>query len=283
MCDCGVMDLITDHSTGDTVCVRCGVVVEAHEMVDCFYDSTEVAAPPARKRPRVAAAVARAAAATDCGIAAERDVEGRIRGCMGNMRIASNDVLRWAKDLYADVTEAKPVRGEDARQAFVAAAVYFACKMCGEATRELRTVSGCGGVDPAALNAAVAAYKDRLEHKPYHARLFDAVPAHRLINMYAGRLEVDAASLRLVQRDAHALHDALERSLDCSRAPRTICSALTWLAAARNGLRGVSKKDVAAACSVCIQSIDKCLNDIYAVDPSLKSAAAPAPKKCAVV
>ena len=151
------------------------------------------------------------------------------------------------------------------------AAVYFACKMCGEATRELRLVSACGGVDATALNAAVAAFKERLVTKSYHARLFDAVAPSQLVNMYADRLDVDPESLRRVKRDAHALHRAMDGALDCSRAPRTICGALTWLAVAKNDLmKKVSKRDVAKACNVCIQSIDKCLTDVFAIDPSLR-------------
>jgi transcription initiation factor TFIIIB Brf1 subunit/transcription initiation factor TFIIB len=259
-----MMTLVADHATGDTVCTGCGVVVEAHEMVNCFYDNTEVAPrkQPARKKQRRSDWLEPQVA--------NRDAEDKIRACMSNLRVTSGDVLRWAKELYNDANEAKAVRGEDARRSFAAAAVYFACKMCGEASRELRLVSGCGGVDPAALNAAVAACKERLASKPYHGRLFDAVSAPQLVNMYTGLLPVDGESLRRVRRDAHALHLALDGVLDCSRAPRTICSALTWLAVCKNGLKGVSKRDVAKACDVCIQSIDKCLADIFEIKPSLR-------------
>jgi transcription initiation factor TFIIIB Brf1 subunit/transcription initiation factor TFIIB len=271
MCDCGALDLVTDHATGDTVCVQCGVVVEAHEMV--HYDIAELAAAPPRQPDRKRPRVSRATTADDAHLAVERDVEDKIRACMNNLRISSTAVLHRAKELFNDVNEAKPVRGDDARLCFVAAAVYFACKMCGEAARELRLVAACGGVDAAALNAAVAAYKDRLEARPYYAKLFDAVSANRLINMYTDRLRVDDDVLRRIKRDAHALHTKLDGLLDCSRAPRTICGALTWLAVAQNRerARGVSKKDVAAACDVCIQSIDKCLTDIFDIDNSLRS------------
>lgn len=273
MCDCGMMKLVSDHATGDTVCTGCGVVVEAHEMVDWFYDAAEAPRParhPGQRPRKKLCRRALAAADSNGDVAQAADVDDKLRACMNNLRIASDDVLRWAKELYADVNAVKPVRGEDARRSFAAAAVYFACKMCGEASRELRLVSSCGGVDPAALNAAVAAYKERLESKPYHARLFDAVSAQRLVNMYADRLRVDPEPLQYVKRDAHAMHRKLDGALDCSRAPRTICSAVTWLAVAKNGLKSVSKKDVATACEVCIQSIDKCLADIFAIDPSLR-------------
>ena len=262
MCDCEHYDeasLVTDYSSGDVVCVQCGVVVEGH-VLDTgpewrAHDAAgrcraEVSAAPARtvydKRVPAWALPARDPLA---------DAYAIIDQCLCAIGMTtSSNVAAWAKELYRDMSTIRAVRGE-AKGVHALAAVYFGCKLAG-VPRELRHLAAVCNVDGAHLNDAVAAFKDRLEGKPYHARLFEAVQAGTLINMYADRLQLDSAALRQIKRAAHMLDEQLLDTLDCSRAPRTICSGVMWLAAQREGVP-VSKRAVAAACGVCMQSVDK--------------------------
>jgi transcription initiation factor TFIIIB Brf1 subunit/transcription initiation factor TFIIB len=269
MCDCGDSgsDVVVDYSTGDAVCVRCGVVVEGHAFL---YDDMHV--DDARRSYDMHAHFRHAP-----WVLADRDDRDPLADILADINLfvgrlglsTDSSAAAWARDLARDMNTAhmpdaaapaKPPRG-DARRVHAAAAVYFGCKMSG-AARELRRVAAACDVDPPALNDAIATFKERLEARPYHARLFEAVQAGMLINMYAGWLDVSEHQRRAIKRAAHMLDEQLLASLDCSRAPRTICSAVLWLAAARAGV-ALSKRTVAGACGVCVQSIEKCLADIH--------------------
>jgi transcription initiation factor TFIIIB Brf1 subunit/transcription initiation factor TFIIB len=279
------------------VCTQCGVVVEGH-MIDSapewrshdVHDRSRAGAsenlllPDQHHRTTFDASRTngRAAECTSLWrcvgrdpLASLRDAFAAIDGYVRGLGLSTEGTAAaWAKEVYRDMNEAKPVRGAEARQAHAAAAVYFGCKLAG-AARELRHISASCGVGIAALNDAVAGFKDRLGGKSYHPRLFEAVQAGTLINMYADRLGLGDDDLRRTKRAAHVLDEQLLHVLDCGRAPRTICSGVLWLAAAQEGVR-VSKRAVMAACGVCQQTIDKVTAQISQVLEDHRSGAAPA-------
>lgn len=261
MCDCGPVPddaaLVTDFSSGDTICVRCGVVVESHVLDESAEWKTAEVEDKRRRPPPPKHAKWRAAEPADAVAEMMRVID--MCACVLGLSTSSN-AATWAKELYRDLHEAKPLRGES-KAVYATAAMYFGCKLAG-AARELRFVSGACGVDIGSLNDAVAAFKDRLVGKSYHAKLFEAVQAGMLINMYADRLPLDGADdMRRIKRAAHIIDEQLLATLDCSRAPRTVCSGILWLAAQRERI-AVSKKAVAAACGVCIQSVDKMVAEL---------------------
>jgi transcription initiation factor TFIIB len=296
MCDCGPdadgSALVTDHASGDLVCTRCGVVVEAHMMDTApewrshdVHDRSRAGASENLLLPdqhRTTYDFSRGRAQPEslwrCAgrdpQAALRDAFSTIDGFVRGLGLSTDGTAAsWAKEVYRDMNEARAVRGADARQAHAAAAVYFGCKLSG-AARELRHISASCGVGLGALNDAVAAFKDRLAGRSYHPRLFEAVQAGTLINMYADRLGLVDDELRRIKRAAHVLDEQLLDVLDCGRAPRTICSGVLWLAAAREEVR-VSKRAVMAACGVCQQTIDKVTAQISQVLADQRSGAAP--------
>ena len=298
-CDCGPVDerwLVTDRSSGDIVCTQCGVVVEGHtldlgpEWRPCDGDLACRATPLADDGllpARHATLLCQAGKPVWSKLTAERDPLDSVRKAFVHIAnqgrtmgfTPSSHVTVQAKELYRDLHAVKPVRGDVTRDAHVAAALYLACKLCG-AFRELRHVSAACGVDGTLLNDAVAAFKDRLSDRPYHDRLFEAVQPGGLLNMYADRLDVPDCDLRRIKRSAHALDAELEGVLDCSRAPRTICSGVLWMAAAREGVH-MPKRTVMAACGVCQQSVAKVVAELErALRPSTEPH--PAASACCV-
>ncbi len=269
MCDCPDFDegsLVTDYARGDRVCMRCGVVVEGH-VLDASPEWRAHDKCRAEYSPR---GVKHGTPCTvfDVSVPAWAlpprdplaDAYALVDRCLHAIDMSTgSNAAAWARELYRDMHTSRAVRGE-AKATYSAAAVYFGAKLAGT-PRELRFIASTCGVDAAGLNDAVAAFKDRLEGRPYHARLFEAVQAGTLINMFADRLALDTADLRRIKRAAHVLDDKLLDTLDCSRAPRTICSGVMWLAAQREQVP-VTKRAVAAACGVCMQSVDKMVAEI---------------------
>lgn len=277
MCDCaGGPTAVTDWSGGDVVCSACGVVLESHILDDCpewrnyeaGEDKSRVGASSSRggggtfldpvpgcKRARVyrEAAEAREAALRE-GLAA-------VDHFVGSCRLSSTgSVAAVARELFEDVHAARAVRSDN-RRVVAAAAVYHACKM-ERLGRELRWVAAVCEVDQRALNAATADFKDLLAGRPYHARLFDALPAGTLLDIFLDRLGLAPDPRKRVWRAAHRIDEALAGgAMDCGRKPRTICSGIIGVALAREGV-AVGKKELTRACSVCQQTLDKVMAQI---------------------
>lgn len=294
--DCTVID----WASGDVVCQRCGVVLESHILDDSpewhnrdtdTTDKSRVGAPcrphapdalnrlgtylsmASRTSSRTASqgphasrtAVKRLAAAAgreDSREAALAEGLRLVDGLVGDMGLASSSAVAiTAKDLFADISEARAVRS-DSRLPLAAAAVYYAFKLQ-RVDRELRQVSLVCGVCSRALHAAVSEYKEALRAKPYYPRLFTPLQAGRLIDVFLDRLRLPPADRKRVWRAATHLDERLVHAMDCGRKPRTICSGLLYLAT-RQEAPHVTKKSVAEACSVCQQTLDKVVAQVKA-------------------
>jgi transcription initiation factor TFIIB len=290
-------DVVTDWASGDVVCRRCGVVVEGHILDESpewhnrehdAFDKSRVGqaarphGPQALNRLGTYLAMAPASASGSAAPAAParvkrlaaaacredpRDValaEGLrlVERLVGDMGLSTSGVVATtAKDLFADLSEARAVRS-DCRRALAAAAVYYAFKLQ-RADRELRQVSQVCDVGGKALNAAVSEYKEALRDKPYYPRLFAPLQAGRLIDVFLDRLRLQPPERKRVWRAATQLDEQLVHAMDCGRKPRTICSGLLYLAT-RQEAGHVTKKSVAEACSVCQQTLDKVVAQIKA-------------------
>lgn len=168
----------------------------------------------------------------------------------------SSNVAETARQLYGDVLAAKKqIRGVEARGAAAAAAVYFGFKFEGVG-RELQLVAAVCDVALRALHAAVSEFKDLLRDKPYYPKLFVRLHVGMLLDVCIDRLRLPVAQRKALWRTAHRLDEQLSASMDCGRKPKTLCSGVMWLAAHQEGI-AVDKKDVAAACLVCPQTVDK--------------------------
>lgn len=246
MCFCtdGPQQLVTDWARGDVVCAGCGVVLEAHLMDDLEeYAEWGASRPgPTLKRPVLEpreAALAGGLATVD-----------RFVSLFGQS--TAGGVACTARQLFGDVHGSKKSVRADA---CAAAAVYYAFKMEGVG-RELRFVAAVCGVDMRALHAAVADFKDTLRDKDYYPRLFARLHAGMLLDVFIDRLRLPRDQRTRLWRAAHRLDEELSASLDSGRKPRTLCSGVLWLAAQVERL-DIDKRDLAAACAVCPQTMDK--------------------------
>jgi transcription initiation factor TFIIIB Brf1 subunit/transcription initiation factor TFIIB len=294
MCDCGPCPdeefLVTDRRSGDIVCTRCGVVIEGH-IVDTFVDwhSLERTAPEDPFLPGETSAVflhgpggkplrLKHAKPADGAMALHEASRLLINKARDMGFYGTSQTVMQAKELLRDAHAAKPMRGDTARDAYIAASLYLGSKLCGF-PRELRHVSTACQVPSASLNDAVATFKDVLSDKPYHAGLFEGLQTGRLLEMYLRDLDVPHLTLRRIRRTALALDASLEGVLDCSRAPRTICCGLLWMAVSREGL-AIPKKKIMQACDgVCQQSLDKMVAELEALLPSPPPAGGDRPDK----
>lgn len=267
MCDCSRgPSVVTDWARGDMVCRRCGVVVESHLMDESseWHDwhphagghavvaSTRTATTASRRRTRADDV---REAWVDEGM---RDVD-RVVGCFGQSTTGS--IAARARELFGDVAAAKSTTAGCDRGALVAAAAYYAFKMEGVG-RELPVVCETCGVDQAHMRAALDEYKERLADKAYYPALFSRVTADALLNVALDKLAaagaLTAAGRKEVWRAATALASRLEHVMDCGRKPKTLCCGIVYLAC-QSALpaKAVAKKEVAAACGVCQQTLDK--------------------------
>lgn len=250
VCHCqGAPTPSVDRGTGCVVCVGCGVVVE-NFLID---ESLEYAS-----EPRAGGAPVAAAPASETLQDGLRTVESFAHAL--RFSSATGVVLARAKELFADVHAVRTVR-RDARDAYAAAALYLACKL-EAAAREMAAVAAACGVQLQAVNAAVAAFRERLAGKPYAPRLVEGIRAGDLINATVDRVSgLSDENRRRVKRVAHRLDDFLRERLDCSRAPRTVCSGLIWVAMQRENVPA-PKAAVLRACEVCAQTLDKVSGEV---------------------
>jgi transcription initiation factor TFIIIB Brf1 subunit/transcription initiation factor TFIIB len=261
MCDCiDGPTPVTDWASGEVVCCACGVVTEGYILDDAplWRDDEEPrrgpprGGPPPAKRPRVP---------RDDPDPALRRGLALVQRFVGNLGLSSTcAVAGTAKELFTDVLAARGPR-TDNRDALAAAAVYYGCRL-ENAERELRLIIDVCGVEARAMHAAADEFKDLLGERHYHARLFGPLRAGLLVDVFLDRLRLPPETRKRVWRDARALDAVL--LMDCGRKPRTLCSGILFLAAERHG---VAKKDVAEACDVCQQTLDKVVAQIRKLHP----------------
>ena len=272
MCDCvGGPQTITDWACGDVVCRGCGVVMEAHIIDERaawqeadhqrqdHHHSDQRQRRDQRRDQRETQTQRRKRARVEC--APEDPKEASLRegarvvdGFVAAFgQATTSNMAVTARELFRDLHEARGVRA-DVRRATAAAAVYYGFKLEG-AGRELSMVSAVCEVDARALNSAANAFKEALHDRPYYPRLFDRLQAGKLVDVCLDRLRLDPAVRKRMWRAAHRLDERLAEMLDCGRKPKSLCSGVLFLAAELEGIDGVGKKDIAAACCVNQQTV----------------------------
>lgn len=275
MCDCEVPSPVTDHANGDVICCACGVVMEGHILDDTPEwrpDQDDFAA------SRVGKPGSELGTILDSSAPIRRDLVFRadpqrardialgkgvrdVERCVSDIGLSATcAIASVAKELFRDLWLAKGGVRTDARRATAAAAVYFGCKLEGVG-RELRLLATVCGVDNRALNSACNEFKVHLHGKAYYPRLFDAFQAGTLIDIFLDRLALGRDTRKSVWRVAHKLDETLVHAMDCGRKPRTVCAGVLWLATQQAGVKA-TKKDVAKACAVCTQTLDKVVAQI---------------------
>lgn len=274
MCECAVgPSLVTDWASGDVVCQGCGIVLEGHILDESPEwttrehepDKSRVGAPNARLGTFLDTA---GRAGAGCKKRKFRDTrtpreiglkEGRdaVDACVSGLCLAiGGTVCAAARELFELHFDKKGVRS-DTRGAVAAAAVYLACKL-ENVGRELRLVSGVCQVDLRALNAATTDLKDSLVDHPMYPKLAAGLSAEKLIDIYLDRLRLPAEQRKRAWREAVRLEEDLRARgvMDSGRKPRTLCCGILHVALGRAGCE-VPKKELARACAVCQQTLDK--------------------------
>lgn len=272
MCDCALgSSLVTDWASGDVVCQGCGVVVEGHILDEAPEWTTRE---HEADRSRVGAPNAVLGTFLDAGghlckkrkfrdTRTPREIslkEGRdaVDACVSSLCLAiGGTVGRAARELFELHFDKKGVRS-DTRPVLAAAAVYLACKL-ENVGRELRLVAGACQVDLRALNAATTDLKDSLVDHPQYPKLAAGLSAEKLIDIYLDRLRLPADQRKRVWREAVRLEEDLRARgvMDSGRKPRTLCCGILHVALRRAGCCEVPKKELAKACAVCQQTLDK--------------------------
>jgi transcription initiation factor TFIIIB Brf1 subunit/transcription initiation factor TFIIB len=283
LCDCNTPHFVTDWACGDVVCQSCGVVVEGHMIDDTpewrnHEDDTD------KSRVGMAGAdlgtfmdfnhsgtgsagVSRAIHRDDPRGQALADGLKLVDACAVAVGMASTSaVASLARDMYRDFVAIKGMVRSDFRQATAASTIYLSFKAQGLA-REMRFVSNACAVDARALSGAARDVKDALKEKPYGAKLGTALRFGGLVDVFLDRM-VHGGSMTIedrkkVWREATALDAVASERVDCGCKPRTLCSGLLFLAIKRVGV-SIAKKEVATACGVGVQSLDKAVAIISA-------------------
>ena len=249
-CECdGPPSVVIDWAQGDRVCQGCGVVLEGHVL-----DAASAGGPGLHHQHYYEEhrAPTREGSARDASV---REGMRLVDHAVSQFALSTTGtVAATAKELFRDMCDARGVRS-DARPARVAATLYHAFRMEGVA-RELRLVSRACGVEPRALRAASNECKEALVSRPYYARLFTRAPAEAHLDVFLNRMDLVPVDRKRLWRAARRMMERLGDAMDCGRKPRSLCCGVLYLAAGEEGI-AASKDDVAAACEVCIQTLDK--------------------------
>lgn len=177
-----------------------------------------------------------------------------LRDACSRARISVPGGIHTTADrMFEDFVAAKGPSGRS-KHALAAACMYFACRL-EKADRELRTVAFATGVEAPALNAAVKALKDfLLTTEPYASAMKTAFGGvDSLVNVYLGKLDIDAGTRKRLWRETHRVLDSTGL-LDSGKKPRTIAASAIHAAAGVLDLK-IHKKDIALASGVCAQTI----------------------------
>ena len=273
MCDClhsgGEPSLVTDTGTGDVVCCRCGVVVEAHifdeRLEYCGDDGAGARAEPCRDwllppRPILLEGVPgrRRRLASNADPHASTRQLFDVVDWMG--RALTRNVRDTAKLLCRDLVAQRPVRA-DARHMHAAAALYLATKMhgrgIGRSKREIAAQFQGYGVTEHGLTAAAKAFKDALHGASYAPQLFRGLDAGDLVHRCVDRLGLeDARQAAAVKRVARELVDRVPAAEAEGKTPCSICAGAVACALQRQGIT-LRKNRVASSCCVSGATLDK--------------------------
>lgn len=267
MCDCGEFpDAVTDAASGDCVCRRCGVVVEAHMFDDRLEHWSDEGGGPragivtdAWLLPHPPTTLG-AATLRFVGTADPYHTVRELCGMVERMgRTLTTAVQDHAKQLLRDMHLARGIRS-DARQVHVACALYLAAKMCGGGSgiaRSKREMALQCGVAEKALTTTAKVFRDMLRSTEYSSQLGNGLNANDLIVRCVDKLDLpDAHAAKRLKRDALNLADDVPSIEVEGKTPAGVCSGIVALAASRLDL-GLSKKHVAAACQVSSATVDK--------------------------
>lgn len=283
-CDCSHLEdqqLIEDSRSGDTVCMTCACVVEAHMMDDHpeWFDDIQARAdkvgryelflgpsgnivPPSKKRytdpdehknTRFGLKLVESFA-TKLGLDAEHKIS------------------MSAKGFYTDYAAARKLKSRTIRElerpAAAACALYFGCKaherVGDRYPRSIKEIGNYCEVSHQDCTDLLKSYKQLLADKPYIKLLFTTVSGDGLLQRAINGLpQFSNASerMKLYKRATDIFEIVKSKDLLEGRTPETVCSAVLYHACELEKIK-VTKKIIHTACGVSNVTLNKALTDL---------------------
>lgn len=283
-CDCVHLEdqqLIEDYRSGDTVCVTCACVVEAHMMDEHpeWFDDTQARAeklgrydmflgpsgnivpsskkrysdPDEHKNTRLGLKLVESHAGK-LGLDAEHKISISAKGFYTDYALARKQKFRTIRELE--------------RPAAAACALYFGCKaherVGDRYPRSIKEISSQCDVSLQECTDLLKSYKQLLADKPYIKLLFLTVSGDGLLQRAINGLPsfADAAErMKLIKRATDIFEIVKSKDLLEGRTPETVCSAVLYHACELEDVK-VTKKMIHTACGVSNVTLNKALSDL---------------------
>ncbi|CAN6327408.1 unnamed protein product [Urochloa humidicola] len=288
-------EVVLDHSSGDTICTECALVLDAHYVDEgsewrSFADDgggedrdpSRVGGP---NDPFLSNAplVTRIAFSGPHKAQAHADALPRMRGASGGAaadpeqslveafhaiadmadRLGLVGTIRdGAKDVYKKLDDAKACPRGKKRDVFYAACLYVACRNDGKPRtyKELATVTRAGASAKKEIGRMTTLIKKVLgEEAGGQQVLLDigVVRAADYLRRFCSRLGMGNQEMRAAQEAARRL----ETRLDVRRNPESIAAAISYMVVQRAGA-GKTVKDVSMATGVAEVTIKEAHKDL---------------------
>jgi len=265
MCECanGTETMVTDTASGDVVCTKCGVVVEAHIFDERLEFMSEDAGARASLSEDWLLPQGPAVLVQPSGrLLANDDPHASIRAFFKVLDSMSHgfstDVLDTAKVLCRDYSQGKLVK-KDSRPEHAAAALYLATKMRGGgAGRSRREMAAWFSIPEDRLTALSKSFVKTLG-PTCRTVLEVSLDMDDLLHRAVDRMpDLDETSRRSLKKAAHEVAHMIRAEELEGKTPRGVCGGVVACAVARLGL-DLTKKQMASACLVSPTTIEKML------------------------
>uniref|UniRef100_A0ACD5TE97 Uncharacterized protein n=1 Tax=Avena sativa TaxID=4498 RepID=A0ACD5TE97_AVESA len=286
-------EVVLDHTTGDTICTECALVLDAHYVDegsewrtfsndagaddrdpsrvgstgDPFLDaklSTSIiySKKPSNKSSATGDnALPRMSVPLDAGAASEKTLVDGFRGIadMADRLGLVATIRDHAKETFKKLDDAKACPRGRSREAVYAACLYIACRNLGmpRTYKELASVTAEGAEARKAIGKMTLLIKRILGEEEGQVMDIGVVRASDYLRRFCSRLGLGNHEVR----EAGEAVRRLEEGLDVRRNPESIAAAIIYMVVQRAGT-GRSVKDVSVATGVAEGTIKEAHKDL---------------------
>lgn len=279
--------VVYDHSTGDTICCECGLVLEAHVIDDTSEwrnFAVEWSSSEDRDPSRVGAASNPLLNHTHLSTTISKPLDsaaghawhlktaggsnpdqtlirgfGAIETMADRLSIVAT-IKHRASEIYKKVEDHKAIKGRKNREAILAACLYIACNE----DHKPRTLKEICSVANGACQKEIIRAKKFIENQ-FKEEIRDGTMAAGTslrAGDVAGRF---CSSLSMKHRSIKAAREALEASeqLDIRRTPITVAAAVIYIITQLSSDDQKDIKDISAATGTAVTTIRHAYKDVY--------------------
>uniref|UniRef100_A0ACD5T7S5 Uncharacterized protein n=1 Tax=Avena sativa TaxID=4498 RepID=A0ACD5T7S5_AVESA len=286
-------EVVLDHSTGDTICTECALVLDAHfidegsewrsfnddaggddrdpsrvgSSGDPFLDAKLSTVINYSKNPNTkssatgANALPRMSVPFDAGSASDKILVEGFRGIsdMADRLGLVATIRDQAKETFKKLDDAKGCPRGRNKDAVYAACLYIACRNLGmpRTYKELATVTADGAASRKDIGKMSSLIKRLLGEEGGQVLDMGVVRASDYLRRFCSRLGLGNHEVR----DAGEAVRRLEEGLDVRRNPESIAAAIIYMVVQRAGA-GKSVKDVSVATGVAEGTIKEAHKDL---------------------